>query len=421
MKQVIAAVSLVATASVGMAQTPPAAQVYGVLDAGVTRVTGLRGGTQSSVVSGIMDGSRLGFKGNEDLGGGYRTLFTMEARVEADTGSVSNRPASGSQLPDRLSSATLLGLPAQLQPVVSNVAAGIGSTVGVNLAGNFWDRQIYVGLVTPVGAVLAGRMYTPAYELASAFDTTGTQSSLASGQIASVPSSVDIRASNALAYRIQQGPISGVFMYALGEGSRTTGRLLGVNAMYKTDAFSVGAAYNTRRNELAQKSLTSFVLGATVAVGPGTVVASFINVKDDNPTGLSSIAAGVAPALVGQGLSAPVAAATAGAVQNAFVQGLKQDARLMHVGYRMTTGPHTIYVAYSTFNDRRPNNADVASYGGVYSYALSKRTDLNFVLTHFDNKNLAQAAPGQAGYLGGVTASAGVDSTVVAAGIRHRF
>jgi predicted porin len=78
-------------------------------------------------------------------------------------------------------------------------------------------------------------------------------------------------------------------------------------------------------------------------------------------------------------------------------------------------------VAYNAANDKRPQNADVASYGVAYSYALSKRTDLNAIATHFNNKNLAQLAPGQAGFLGGVTASAGTDSNSVAFGIRHRF
>ena len=78
-------------------------------------------------------------------------------------------------------------------------------------------------------------------------------------------------------------------------------------------------------------------------------------------------------------------------------------------------------MAYSAFVDKRPNNADTASYGVAYTYALSKRTDLNAVVTHFNNKGLAQAAPGQAGFLGGVTASAGADSNSVAIGIRHRF
>jgi len=410
MKEMIAVATLVVASPAVLAQS--SAQVYGIVDAGISRTTGISGGTKTLLVSGIMEGSRLGFKGNEDLGGGYRALFTMEHRFEADTGGISNRPESGTQMPDRLSQATLLGLPGALQPVVNNVSATLGNAIGVNLAGNMWDRQVYVGLVTPFGGVLAGRQYTPAYEMAATFDTLGAQSSLSTGHVASFPPSVDFRVSNALVYRIQQGPVSGALMYALGEGSATTGRLIGVNGMYKTDAFSFGVGYNTRNNELAKKSLTTLVIGASASVGPGTVVAQVASVKDDNPTNLSSIAAALTPV---------VGAPTAGLVQNAYVEGLKQDARLMHIGYRLTTGPNTFYVAYTSWNDRRPNNADVATYGGVYTYSLSKRTDLNLVMTHFNNKNLAQAAPGQAGFLGGVTASAGTDSNNVAVGIRHRF
>lgn len=409
MKQIVALAALAIASPVVLAQS---VQVYGIVDAGVSRTSGIAGGTKTLLVSGIMEGSRLGFKGNEDLGGGYRALFTMEHRFEADTGGISNRAESGTQLPDRLSQATLLGLPGALQPVVNSVSATLGNSIGVNLAGNMWDRQVFVGLATPFGAVLAGRQYTPAYEVSATFDTLGTQSSLSSGQVASFPPSADIRVSNALVYRIQKGPMSGAFMYALGEGSATTGRLIGINGVYKTDAFSIGAGYNTRNNELGEKSLTTFIVGASVGVGPGTVVGEIGAVKDENPTGLSSLVGVLTPV---------VGAPTAGVVQNAYVQGLKQDARLMHIGYRLTSGPNTFYVAYTSWNDRRPNDADVASYGGVYTYSLSKRTDLNFVLTHFNNKGLAQAAPGQAGFLGGVTASAGTDSTNVALGLRHRF
>jgi len=417
MKQKLVALAAMAVATPAvLAQT--SVQVYGLLDAGVSQVTGLAGGTRTFLASGIMEGSRLGFKGNEDLGGGYRAIFTMEHRLEVDTGQISNRPASGSQLPDRLSKATLLfpTLPAPnqaaLQPVVNSVAATIGNTVGVNLAGNFWDRQVFVGLVTPFGAVLAGRQYTPAYETSAAFDTLGTQSSLSAGQVASFPPSIDIRVSNAVVYRIVQGPISAALMYALGEGSTTTGRLVGINGMYKTDAFSVGLGYNTRNNELAKKSLTSAVLGASVAVGPGSIVGQVASVKDDNPTGLASLAGALTPV---------VGAPTAALVQSAFIEGLKQDGRFFHIGYRMTVGPNTFYTAYSKWNDRRPADADVDSYGVAYTYSFSKRTDVNVVLTHFNNKNLAQAAPGQAGFLGGVTASAGTDSNNWAVGLRHRF
>lgn len=409
MKKALALVALSMAAPAAMAQN---VQVYGVLDAGLSRVTGLRGGTQNSLVSGIMDGSRLGFKASEDLGGGYRALFTMEHRLEVDTGGISNRPGSGSQLPDRISRAELLGLFPALQPAVTGVANSIGATAGVNLDGRFWDRQVFLGLVTPVGAVLAGRQYTPGYEVAATFDTLETQSSLSAGQVGSFPPTVDIRVSNAVAYRAVVGPVSAALMYGLREGSTSTGRFIGGNVIYKSDAFSVGAGYNTRENELGQKSLTTALVGASAAIGPGTVVGQLVVVQDDHPTGLSGIAATLTP-LTG--------AATALVVQNAFVNAVKQDSRLYHIGYRLPMGPHKFYVAYSYLDDRLGTDSDTASYGAVYSYSFSKRTDLNVALTHFNNKNLAQAAPGQAGMLGGVTASAGRDSNALAIGIRHRF
>ena len=385
--------------------------IYGILDGGVTRVSGLRGGAIKQLSSGIMEGSRLGVRGTEDLGGGYRALFTLESRLELDTGGVNNRPPSGSQLPDRVTQAALLGLPAALQPVLNAVSGSIGNSVGVNLGGTFWDRQIYVGLVTPVGAVLAGRQYTPAYEMVYSFDTLGTDSSLSAGQVGALPSAVDIRVSNAVAYRIQQGPFSASAMVAAGEGS-TTGRLQGAMGLYKGEAFSFGVGYNTRKNERAAKSLSSLLVGASAKLGPGTLFALFGTIKDDNPTGLSGIAATVTPS---------VGAATAAAIQNAYINGFKQDGRLFHIGYKYVTGPNTIRIAYSALDDKRPNNADTTSFGVAYSYALSKRTDLNAVVTRFDNRGLGQLAPGGGGYLGGVTASAGTDSTSIALGIRHRF
>jgi predicted porin len=409
MKKTSVLAALCVAAPLAMAQS---VEVYGVLDAGLSRVTGLAGGTRNALVSGIMDGSRLGFRGNEDIGGGFRALFTMESRLEADTGGISNRPGSDSQVPDRFSSAPLLGLFPALQPAVSGVAANIGSTLGVNLDGRFWDRQVYVGLVTPVGGVLAGRQYTPAYEVAAAFDTTQTQSSLAAGQVGSFPPTVDIRLSNTLAYRIVLEGLSAAVMVGLGEGSTTTGRFIGANAIYKAGAYSVGVGYNTRKNELGQKSLTSALAGASADIGPGTLVGQVAAIKDDNPTGLSTIATTLTP-LAG--------AATALVVQNAFVNAARQDSRLYHLGYRLPLGAHKLYAAYTLLDDRRGSDSDTASFGAVFTYTLSKRTDLNLALTRFDNKNLAQAAPGQAGMLGGVTASAGTDSNAFAIGLRHRF
>lgn len=416
MKRQILVWTLLASACAAVcAQSPEGVQVYGLVDGGFNRVTGLKGGTNNQIVSGIMDGSRLGLRGNENLGGGWRALFTMESRLELNNGTVGNRPASGTQLPDRLNNAVILGLPAALQPAVSGVAASIGNTVGVNVRGGFWDRQIYAGVVTPVGAILAGRQYTPGYEAVVNFDTLKAQSSLQLGQVASLPSAVDIRVDNALSYRVQQGPVTASAMWAFGgvAGSPTARRLWGLQGVYRTEAFSVGGGYNTRNNELGEKSLSTLVLGGTAAIGPGTVSTAFASVKDDHPTDVSTIST----TLQGQGASA----AQGALVQNAFVSGLKQDAHLMHIGYTLVTGALTSYVAYSRLDDKTQWNADVESFGVAYSYALSKRTDINAVVARFHNKGLAQAAPGGAGFLGGVTATAGTSSNNLALGVRHRF
>lgn len=412
--------SLVAVVTNGQAQGQ--VELYGVVDAGVTRVSGIRGGSVTLLSSGIMEGSRIGLRGNEDLGQGYRAIFTLENRLEADTGDISNRPPSRGQLPDRATFARYLlpSLPAvqqaALQPLLNQVSAGIGTRIGINVhtAGpNFFDRQIYVGLITPVGAVLAGRMYTPAYELAGTFDALGAQSSLALGQIAVIPYAIDIRSGSSLAYRVQHGGWTASLMYGFDEKTSETGRFVGAIGMYKDDDFGVGLAYNTRENENGQKSLTSLVAGGYVSVRTGgRVYASASSIRDGHPAAVSGIAAQISP-LVGPALAA--------VIEGGYVNAIRQDAQLYHLGYKQVIGPNTMYAACNFYNDRRADNADVASFGVAYSYALSKRTDLNAAATRFSNTGLGQAAPGGGGYLGGVTASAGTDSTSLALGLRHRF
>lgn len=410
---------LTSAATSGVAQNK--VELYGIVDAGVTRVSGYKGGSVTLLSSGIMEGSRIGLRGNEDLGDGYRAIFTLENRLEADTGGISNRPPSRGQLPDRATFARYLlpSLPAlqqaALQPLLNQVSANIGQRIGINVhtAGpNFFDRQIYVGLVTPVGALLAGRMYTPAYEAAGTFEALGAQSSLALGQIAVIPYAIDIRTGNALAYRVQQGAWTASLMYGFDEESAETGRFIGALGMYRNDAFGVGLGYNTRKNELGQQSLSSLVVGGYVAVGAGRVYATAASIRDGHPSAVSGIAGQIAP-LVGPGLAA--------LIQSGYVNAIKQDAKLYHLGYKQVIGPSTVYVACNFYDDERAANADVASFGVVYSYALSKRTDLNAAATRFNNSGLGQAAPGGGGYLGGVTARAGTDSTSLALGLRHRF
>ena len=417
--------TLVASAVMGLLSASAATAqstvtLYGLVDAGYNHVTGLKNGSFNGIASGIMEGSRWGLRGTEDIGGGYKAIFTLESRFEADTGSVTNRPASGNQLPDRVGTTVAANLPlalrgpaTQANGPISKINDSIGTNAfGVNLAGNLFDRQAFAGLITPFGAFTLGRQYTPAYLTTAAFDASGTQSSLAAGQVASLPAAFDIRLSNTVQYAIQTSGVTATLMYGAGEvaGSSSASRFLGGMVMYKADGFSVGFGHNEKKNEFGQKSLTNNVLGANVNVGPGTIYGMYATIKDENPSGLSPFFSPTGSL----GALAPV-------FQNAYNQAFKQDARLMHIGYKVTSGVHTVVVAYNRLDDKRAVNADTDSYGATYTYALSKRTNLNAVLTRFNNKGQGQVAPGGNGFLGGVTAAAGTDSTNIAFGIRHTF
>lgn len=209
--------------------------LYGLADVSLTHVTGYAQGNVTKLSSGHMEGSRWGIKVEEDMGGGYKALATLESRVELENGSLSNRPTSGNQLPDRLTA----GLPPSVATVLTKAA--IGPTLGVNLNNNGFDRQAWAGLVTPVGGFLAGRQYTPAFETFGTFDTMNFQSSLSAGQVASTPVPIDIRYNNSLQYRIVKGPWNAALMYGFSDGTAADkSRLIGVNTIYKSDSFSAG-------------------------------------------------------------------------------------------------------------------------------------------------------------------------------------
>ena len=398
-------------------QAQDSVTIYGLADVGFTSVSGYAQGRVTSLSSGIMEGSRWGLRGNEDLGGGYRAIFTLEGRVEIDTGSIGNRPASGNQIPDRFTAGLLPAVAAALN-------GAVGPGLGVNhlpaapilfdrQASRLFDRQAFVGLVTPFGGFLAGRQYTPGFEALATFDTMGAQSSLSPAQIISVPAGVDIRIDNALQYRIVAGGINASLMYALGEDKTATASgssLLGINTIYKTPAYSVGFGYNAKKNSAGDQALKTTVLGASGNMGAFSLSGMYARIQEPNSGSAPALGAGLAAGLV----PAPVIANV--------LDRLKQDADLMHIGLRYDLGASgTVTVAYNRLKDKRGSNADVQSYGVAYTYPLSKRTNLNFVLTQVNNSANAQVAPGGNGYLGGVTKSAGTDSNSVSFGMRHSF
>jgi predicted porin len=103
--------------------------LFGAVDVGVRHVSNSEGGL-ASVNSGNNSTSRLGLRGDEDLGGGMKASFWLETTVAADTG-----------------------------------AAGTGST--------FWDRRSTLSLSGPFGEVRLGRDYTPMFRAYAGADVFG--------------------------------------------------------------------------------------------------------------------------------------------------------------------------------------------------------------------------------------------------------
>jgi len=62
--------------------------LYGLLDAGVSRVSNQNGGSLTKLDDGVYTPSLLGFRGNEDLGGGLQALFLLETQIELGTGGI---------------------------------------------------------------------------------------------------------------------------------------------------------------------------------------------------------------------------------------------------------------------------------------------------------------------------------------------
>lgn len=63
--------------------------IYGIADAGIAIENGVyAGGSKTSLISGGNAGSRLGFRGKEDLGGGLAAIFNLQSGINFDDGSL---------------------------------------------------------------------------------------------------------------------------------------------------------------------------------------------------------------------------------------------------------------------------------------------------------------------------------------------
>ncbi|MDN4037942.1 porin [Massilia sp. YIM B02443] len=412
-------------ASPAMAQS--SVQIYGIADAGVM----WQKGGPTKIYSGGADGSRIGFRGNEELGNGYKAIFNLEARVELDTGG--NQPALMNDNPGRYLLRGMQGIP---QPILDRLQATIQppGAPAVNQEKALFDRTAMVGLVTPIGAILLGRMYTPGYEvfnMADVFEsgTAGTWGHITGGTAGFTALGADIRSQEAIQYRIAHpSGFGGSVMYGP-EGSGYLGRYKKFRAVagtYKANGFDVGIGYNHGYDRQNRPSLRTTTVGGSYTINDSwKVFAGFHSQRNDNSALLPDYLGGwdgaVAPALTAQGIPAEAQRTLRAIFQRAITENTRQDAKSYQIGFHYRIGAGRIMASVAHQNDRTPSNSDADLVAIGYDYFLSKRTDLYTVAAFIRNDNEAQYTPGTSGNPGGFTEAPGADGRALQIGIRHRF
>lgn len=425
--------------------------VYGIADAGIQMSSNGKG-TNTKLVSGIADGSRFGFKGTEDMGGGYKAIFNLEARVELDTGSnkagnVSDFqgealtkgivfPSFGSPQLAGAAAATLASLkgPDGLQPK-HNVNATSASILkkGGGPDGGMFDRTAMVGLITPVGAFLAGRMYTPAYEVFAAADTfesgtAGGWGNITGGTGGLLTAGMAIRSNKSIQYRIEvPSGIKAAVMYGF-ENSGYVGldkKFMAANVRYVANGLDVGAAYNYGTNQDGQRGLVTATIGGSYTAGDMKFFAGYQDMQNENsillPVFNEIWDLTVKPSLTAGGVPAPVLAAWTTIFKTNLARNFKLDAASVSLGMHYKIGAGRIMTSISHQDDRTLSNSDVSQFAIGYDYNLSKRTDVYTVLAYIKNRNDAQYASGAASASGGFTSAPGVSGKALQIGMRHKF
>ncbi|MFL6709710.1 MAG: porin [Massilia sp.] len=421
--------------------------IYGIADAGIMK----QSGQTLRVVSGIADGSRIGFKGSEDLGGGYKAIFNLEARVELDT---------GSQKPTLLSDEQGLYLTKGMGPGFSSVLTPLGPTGGllsagllqsirsglqvkgapaVNPEGALFDRTSYVGLVTPVGAVMMGRMYTPGYEVFAAADafetgTAGTWGGVTGGTAGFTNLGADIRSSKSIQYRIATpAGFGGSLMYgAKGSGYLNRyNKFYGIAATYKANGWDVGVGHNRGYDQSDNVSLVTSTIGGSYTWGDFKFFAGYHDQRNRHSVLLADYTAAytstIAPSVAAQ--LAPLGTATATALgaglRNVFLTNIaansQVDAASYQLGAHYRIGAGRIIGSVAHQNDRTASDSDATLVALGYDYNLSKRTDVYVVAANIKNRNDGQYIPGAAGSPGGFTKVPGESTHAYQIGMRHRF
>ena len=89
MNKTVLAASALCSIIASAAQAQSSVTLYGIIDEGINCNSNVKDGRSYALQSGVMQGSRWGLRGVEDLGGGLQTIFVLENGFDLNTGKAS--------------------------------------------------------------------------------------------------------------------------------------------------------------------------------------------------------------------------------------------------------------------------------------------------------------------------------------------
>ena len=332
----LSAVGLMGASFASTAVAQSKVTVYGAVDLGIEWNKAGKGGSIRQIPGGTL-GSRVGFRGEEDLGGGFYTRFRLESGFAADTGT---------------------------------------QTQGGRLFGR--GANIELGHRS-YGSLMVGRVELPYYHAnlavdAFAWKTNGgllavNRNGASVQQL--IPLVISARADNAMAY--VSPSVNGFEFRALasaGEGSPTQRSAYSASVRYRAKGLDAVAAF-ARQNGAGDQSgsVDAYVLGGSYQFPGVKVFAGLTNEKNDCITCTGSFK-----------LGGDIAA------------GQASEFRLVNIGAQMNFEALTVYTQVTRVMDRSGYSAATPSRDATWvalgaEYALSKRTSLYSSVGSIRNSN----------------------------------
>jgi len=346
--------------------------VYGLIDLSVG-VANAGTGNVKSMFSGVGPGSRLGFRGTEDLGGGLRANFVLEQGIAADTG-------------------------------------------GLTQGGLAWGRQVYVGLAGDWWSVSMGRQYSPMNLSLVESDALrqvywGGTPGVGSGtyQSPNAPAGSgghqsSARVNNSVLGTATMGGFTGRLMAAAGdESTNGSGHLVMAGGTYKAGPLQVSGTVNRFR-----QYATTLVAGAPSAA-----------LQTEWQLG-GSYDFGFVQAFVGHYFYVPSEVNRLPGPPTAFdPHFLKTTSNW--IGARVPLGGGTLMtqVMRTNFDYDGPDGKGT-TFALTYEYPLSKRTTLFGSYAQVNNNDQGRVSI-QAATVAVFPAFAGADIKAYSVGMRHTF